>query len=106
MSEIPYYKSPFLMFGSITHSLSLSLPSLGQYLMQLRQTGLETLILLSVTPNCQDYWYLTMPSLCGLVSKAIPHPHHEAAPLFALDPVHSQYEVTRGMDTDGRKEDA
>lgn len=35
-------EGPFLKFGSINHSLSLSLPSLGQYLMQLRQTGLET----------------------------------------------------------------
>lgn len=98
-------EGPFLKFGSIKHSLSLSLTSLGQYLMQLWQTGLETLILLSVTPNCQDYWYFTMPNLCGLVSKLSPH-HHKAAPLFALDSIHSQYEVTRGMDTDGGKEDA
>lgn len=46
-----------------------------------------------------------MPSLGGLVLKLSPH-HHKAAPSFALDPVHSQYEVTRGMDTDGGKEDA
>lgn len=92
-------EGPFLKFGSINHSLSLSLTSLGQYLMQLRQTGLETLILLSVTQlprllvshHVQLVWF-------GF--KIIP-PHHKAAPLFALNPVHSQYEVTRGMDTDG-----
>lgn len=104
MSEISCYRKSISEVWK--YSLSLSLPSLGQYLMQLRQTGLETLTLLSVTPNCQDYWYLTMSNLCGSVPKATPQPHHKAAPLFALDPVHSQSELTRGMDTDWRKEDA